>query len=52
MTVKFIASISMTDLEKEVNDFIKEKYNVIDIKYSSAKLNDCFTEYSAMIIMK
>ena len=50
MKVKFIECSTLRDLEKEVNDFIKSKRNVVDIKYSAMK--SYLNEYSAMIIMK
>lgn len=50
MKVKFIERSTLSDLEKEVNDFIKSKRNVVDIKYSAMK--GSLSEYSVMIIMK
>ena len=49
MKVKFIERSTLSDLEKEVNDFIKRKRNVVDIKYNTKSY---LSEYSAMIIMK
>ena len=51
MKVKFFREEYMSDLEDIVNDFIKDKDNIIDIKFAI----DCETMatcYCAMIIIK
>lgn len=53
MKVKIIEKESYFDLEDEINKFIKNRTDIIDIKYSGNCNGESYLEqYSAMIMIK
>lgn len=49
MKVKTICNISSSDLDKEINDFIKDK-KIIDIKFTEVMSDDNPGDWSALVI--
>lgn len=50
MKVKTICKTSLSDLDKEINDFIKDK-KIIDIKFTEVMLDDYNPgDWSALVI--
>jgi len=56
MPVKVLESSSASSLEKKINDFLLEKPNPVDIKYSVCEYTQAgssqHTTFSAMLIYK
>lgn len=53
MTVNIIKSDNIYDLKHKINELIKNRNDIVDIKYSSTKDGGIYSNiFSAMIIFK